>query len=367
MFVLHAAVLGSWTPHIPLVKDRIGLNEGTLGLALLGAPIGSVLAMLAVGTLIARLGSRRATLVVLVGYGLVAPLLGLAHSALALFLALLALGAFQGSLDVAMNAQAVTVEAAYVRPIMSSFHAFWSLGAFVGTGVGSLCVGLGIGLATQLALLGALVIVSAPFLARPLLRGDEAAGDHRIVLPWGNRWLLLLAGIMFAVLLCEGAAADWAALYFRDNLGTPAEIAGLGYATFALAMLLGRSMGDRWVAKYGGGRVVGVLTAVGGVALAVALLLDSPVAALLGFAVYGVGLSCTVPVCFSTAAARSGSHAGHSIAAVATAGWTGFLLGPPLVGTLAHTTSLPLALGVLPLLSIVIAFSARSVRSTPAP
>lgn len=366
VFVLHAMVFGSWTPHIPLVKDRIGLNEGTLGIALLGAPIGSVLAMLAVGTLIARWGSRRTMVVMMVGYGVVAPTLGLAGSLPALFFALLALGAFQGSLDVAMNSQAVAIEGRYGRPIMSSFHAFWSLGAFAGTGVGILCVGLGIGLAAQLAVVGALVAISAPFLARPLLRGDQAAEEHRIVLPWGNRWLLLLAGIMFAALLCEGAAGDWAALYLRDDLRTPAEIAGFGYAAFALAMLFGRAMGDRWVAKYGGGRVVAVLATVGGVALAVALLLGHPAAALLGFAVYGLGLACIVPVCFSTAAARSGSHAGHSIAAVATAGWAGFLLGPPAVGTLAHATSLPLALGLLPVLCLVIAFGARSLRTTPA-
>jgi MFS family permease len=367
VFVLHAVVFGSWTPHIPLVKERIGLSDGTLGLALLGAPVGSVLTMLAIGSVIARWGSRRSMVVTMVGYGLAAPTIGLADSLPALFVALALLGAFQGALDISMNAQAVAIESEYERPIMSSFHAYWSLGAFAGTGIGVLGVALGVGLATQLAVIGVFVAAAAPFLARALLRTDRATGDdHRIVLPWGNRFLLLLGGIMFAALLCEGAAGDWAAVYLRDSLDAPTEIAGLGYAAFALAMLLGRAMGDRWVAAYGGGPVVGVLAAAGAVALTIGLVVGHPVAALAGFAVYGLGIACIVPVCFSAAAASGGSHAGHSIAAVATAGWAGFLVGPPAIGALAHVTSLPLALGVLPVLCVVITVGARALRRSPA-
>lgn len=365
VFVLHAVVFGSWTPHIPLVKERVGLHDGTLGLALLGAPIGAVLAMTVVGTVIARWGSRRIMIATMVGYGLAAPTLGLADSLAGLFSALLLFGAFQGSLDIAMNAQAVAIETAYDRPIMSSFHACWSLGAFAGAGIGTVAVGLGVGLAPQLLVIGVAVAVASPYLARPLVRNDQATDDHRIVLPWGNRRLLLLGGIMFASLLCEGAAADWAAVYLHDALSAPTKVAGLGYASFAVAMFAGRLMGDRWVARYGGGRVVAVLAGAGAVALGVVLPLGLPVPALVGLAVYGLGLSLVVPVCFSAAAA-AGNHAGHSIAAVATTGWVGFLLGPPAIGSLARATSLPLALGLLPALCAGIALGARHLRTVPA-
>jgi MFS family permease len=361
VFVLHAVVFGSWTPHIPLVKDRIGLHDGTLGLALLGCPIGSVLAMTVAGTVIARWGSRRTMIATMVGYGLAAPALGLADSLAGLFSALLVLGAFQGSLDVAMNAQAVAIQTAHGRPIMASFHACWSLGAFVGAGIGTVAVGLGVGLAPQLLTIGVAVALASPCLARPLIRNDQATDHHRIVLPWGNRRLLLLGGIMFASLLCEGAAADWAAVYLRDTLSAPTQVAGLGYASFAMAMFAGRAMGDRWVARYGGRRVVGMLAGAGAATLGAVLPLGLPVPALVGFAMYGLGLALVVPVCFSAAAAASGSHAGHSIAAVATAGWVGFLLGPPAIGSLAHATSLPLALALLPTLCAGIALSSRSV------
>jgi MFS family permease len=360
-FVIHAVVFGSWTPHIPAVKERLGLHDGTLGLALLGAPIGSILAMTLVGTLVARWGSRRVMLATLIGYCVVAPGLGLAWSLPALFLALLLLGAFQGSLDIAMNAQAVAIESAYGRPIMSSFHAAWSLGAFAGAGIGTVAVGAGLGLAPQLALVGAVTALAAPLLGRPLLRNDQATGDdHRIVLPWGNRRLLLLGGIMFAALLCEGAAADWTAVYLRDSLAAPGQLAGLGYASFAVAMFAGRAVGDRWVARYGGAAVVGVLAAAAAVALGAVLVLGEPIPALLGFAVFGLGMAVIVPVCFSAAAA-GGGHPGHAITAVATAGWLGFLIGPAVIGWLAHATSLPLALGLLPVLCAVIVLGARQL------
>jgi fucose permease len=263
-----------------------------------------------------------------------------------------------------MNAQAAAIETAYGRPIMSSFHAAWSLGTFAGVGVGTIALGAGLDLAPQLALITAATLLATPLLGRPLLRDDQAAEGHRIVLPWGNRRLLLLGGIMFAALLCEGAAADWTAVYLRDSLSAPVELAGLGYASFAIAMFVGRAFGDRWVARYGGALVVGTLAAAGAVALVAVLLLGQPIPALLGFAVFGLGVAVIVPVCFSAAAA-GGGHPGHSIAAAATAGWVGFLLGPPVIGWVAHATSLPLALGLLPILCVLIVLGARQLR-TPA-
>ncbi|SHF68244.1 MFS transporter [Streptoalloteichus hindustanus] len=363
VFGLHAAVFASWTPHVPEVKDQLGLHEGTLGATLLGAPLGSVLAMLVTSPALARWGSRRVTGVALVGYALAAPLLGLAGSAVALFAALTVWGAFQGALDVAMNAQAVAVERGYGRPLMSGFHAYWSLGSVAGIGLGMAGLSLGVSLAAQLAAVGAVAVVAAPVLVRPM-RADEVAGDdqHRFVAPWRQRGLLPLAGIVFAALLCEGAAGDWTAVYLRDNVGAPAALAGVGYGAFATAMFVGRWMGDRWVARHGRVRVVAVLSATAAVGTAVTLAVGHPWVALVGFAALGLGLSCLVPVVFSAAGSLPGSHPGQALAAVASAGWIGFLLGPPAIGGLAHLSSLPLALTVLPVLAAAIAVGARSLR-----
>ena len=362
VFAIHAAVFGAWTPHIPAVKDHLGLNDGTLGLVLLGAPVGSVIAMLVTGRAIAKWGSKRVVLATFLAFALVTPALGVAPTAPWLFAIIVVWGGFIGSLDVAMNTQAISVESAYGRPILSSFHAWWSLGAFAGVGLGALAITFGVGLRDQMiAFTVALLVVAWP-LIRPMLGDDQAAEEHKLGLPWRDKRVLVLAVIMFAGLIAEGAVGDWAAVYLRDTLDVPAERAGLGYGVFAVAMFLGRVGGDGWVAKFGPARVVGVLAAVGGLTFGVALLVGQFWLVLVGFAVFGLGIACIVPVVFSSAAAQSDAHAGQAIAGVATAGWAGFLLGPPLIGLLSHATSLPLALGVLPLCCLGIALAAGSLR-----
>jgi MFS family permease len=362
VFAVHAAVFAAWTPHIPEVKDRLGLNDGTLGLALLGAPVGSVIAMLAAGGAIAKWGSKRVVLLTFLAYALVSPALGFAPSPVWLFVALAFWGGFQGALDVAMNSQAIAVESAYGRPILSSFHAWWSAGAFVGVGLGGLAVAFRVDLRVQMITVTVLLLLAAWPLTRGMFGDDRAVDEHKLGLPWRDRRVLVLGAIMFGGLLCEGAIGDWAAVYLRDTVGVPIGRVGLGYAVFAVMMFLGRVGGDRWVARFGPTRVVGGLAALGGVSFGLALLAGQFWLALLGFALFGLGIACIVPVVFSSAAAQSDAHAGQAIAGVATAGWAGFLLGPPLIGLVSHATSLTLALAVLPLCCLGIVLASRSLR-----
>ncbi|TWP47241.1 MFS transporter [Lentzea tibetensis] len=362
VFVAHAIGFGAWTPHIPLVKDRLDLSEATLGFALFGASVGSVAAMLLCGPVIARCGSRRVTAIALVAYALTNPLLGLAWSPLSLFVALTLWGGAQGLLGVAMNSQAVTVERAYPRPIMSSIHAFWSLGAFLGVTIGSVFIRFGFDLAQQMVVIAAVFVLATWPLARPMLTDRVEVEQHRLALPWRDRRLLALGGLMFAALLVEGAVGDWSAVYLRESLGAPESLSGLGYSVFAMTMFTGRALGDRWVGRFGARRVLGTLALVGGSAMAVALMIGSFWPAVAGFTVIGIGLSCNVPVMYSAAAGEADGHAAHAIAAVSTAGWAGLLIGPVLIGMLAHVTSLPIALGLLPLLCLVVAFGSRILR-----
>lgn len=361
VFAVHAAVFAAWTPHIPAVKDRLELNDGTLGLTLLGAPVGSVVAMLLVGRWVARWGSRRVVLAMFLGYGVASPLLGLAWEPWALFAGLAVWGGFQGALDVAMNSQGIAVEAGYGRPILAGFHAWWSFGGFVGVGLGALAIAVGLDLTAQMVVVTGVVLLIAVPLTRAMLGDDHAVDEHRLGLPWRDRRVLLLGGVMFAGLLCEGAVGDWAALYLRDTVGVSAERAGWGYAVFAAMMFVGRVMGDRWVVRFGAARVVGGLAAVGAVGLAVALAVGGFWLALGGFGVFGLGLACIVPVAFSAAAAQSEAHAAQAIAGVATAGWAGFLLGPPLIGLVAHASSQGWALAILPVLCLGVVLGARSL------
>jgi len=160
VFVVQAFLFASWTAHIPQLKAQLGLSDASLGIALLGPPVGSISAMILSGYLLPRLGSALMVRACLAGYCLTGALVGGTGSLLGLFLALVLWGAFQGALDVSMNTQAIAVERSVGRPIMSGLHGGWSIGAFAGAALGAGGVAIGLSLRDQLALLGVLVLVA---------------------------------------------------------------------------------------------------------------------------------------------------------------------------------------------------------------
>ncbi|WP_225729285.1 MULTISPECIES: MFS transporter [unclassified Nocardia] len=364
-FFVHALLFASWTAHIPQIKDRLELDDADLGTVLLGAPIGSVTAMTITGWLLSRVGSTRMIQATVVGYAVCGVAVGLADSAILLFVALAFWGLFQGAFDVAMNTQAVTVEQAVATPIMSRLHGIWSIGGFAGALVGAGAVAIGVELSSQLAGLGTIAIALVWALSRALIADSvkpavtEINSTRRVV----SVPVLMLGGIAFASMLCEGVVADWSATYLRDDLGAGAASSGLGYAAYALTMVLTRLSGTVLQRRFGNRTLLPALATVFAVGICAALALHQPMAAVLGFAATGVGLALLVPSAFSAAAAvgRDNSHTdpGSAIATVAALGWFGYVSGPPLIGHLADRTGLSTALWVLPVLAIVIAATAR--------
>jgi MFS family permease len=364
VFVVHGLLFASWTAHIPHIKSALGLSDGTLGLALLGAPVGSVCAMVAAAYLLPRWGSRRVVQIALVGYCAAGPLVGLCGNLLALTAALFLWGAFQGSLDVAMNTQAITVERASRRMLMSGLHGGWSIGSFVGAGIGALAVGAGITLTPQLLVLGTLALLVAGLLTTRMLPdaadGNDQADEPRDVderQASASRWsggMVLLGAIAFASMLCEGATADWASVYLSGPLHAHGVIPGLGYAAFNLAMLTVRLSGNRLLTRYRPNRLLPTLAMVATLGFALAMLIAQPAAALVGFACLGIGLASVVPAVFSAAGRIPGLHPGTAVATASACGWTGFVCGPPLIGHLASVASLPAALALLPVLAAFI-------------
>jgi MFS family permease len=364
-FISHGLLFASWTAHIPQVKDHLGLSDGTLGLALLGAPLGSVAAMLVVARVIPRLGSQRVVQISLLGYCLAGPLVGLAGSFAALFAALFAWGAFQGALDVSMNTQAVTVERAAGRPLMSGFHGSWSIGAFAGAGIGALGVAAGVSLTPQLLLLAIPVLATTGPLSLRMLPDPGTASQHE-----GGRTavrlsgpVLVLGAIAFASMLCEGASADWASVYLRGSVGVGAAVAGLGYTAFALAMVIVRLTGNRLQSRFRTRQLLPLLAVIATAGFTAGLLGGVPVTVIGGFACLGVGLALVIPTVNSAAGRLPGLSQGTGIAMVSACGWAGFVFGPPIIGELASASSLTAALGVLPALTACIAVATARVKA----
>lgn len=378
VFVAHGLLFASWTAHIPQVKAHLRLSDGTLGIALLGAPLGAVTAMLFSAHLLPKFGSRRVVQVALVGYCATGPLVGLTGNLLALFAALYLWGAFQGALDVAMNTQAIAVERASRKTVMPGLHGGWSIGALIGAGIGAVAVSAGIRLTTQLLVLGTLALLLAGLLTtrmlpdaadRTIASDDTPALESRSITM--SRWsggILMLGAIAFASMLCEGATADWSSVYLSGTLHATGVVPGLGYAAFCLSMVAVRLSGNRLLARYRPSFLLPVLATVATVGFSAALLVGRPIAALVGLFCLGLGLASIVPAVFSAAGRLPGLHPGTAVATASACGWTGFVCGPPLIGRLASWTSLPVALALLPVLTafvVVAASTSRGLKAQP--
>jgi predicted MFS family arabinose efflux permease len=356
-FFIGGFAISAWAPLIPFAKRKLALDDGQLGLMLLCLGVGSVLMMPLAGGLAARFGCRRMILVAGAMICLCMPALMLAPSIPVLALALAVFGASMGVLDVVMNVQAVIVERASGRPMMSGFHGMYSVGGIAGAGgvAGALALG-----ASPLLAIGGMAIVAALLLAasRRGLLVDGGDGDHpAFVLPRGR--VLLIGAVCFAMFLSEGAVLDWSAVFLSSVRHADPATAGFGYVAFAVTMTIGRLTGDRIVQALGAFRVVlcGALVAAAGFSLAI--LVPSPLAGLAGFALVGAGAANVVPVMFSAAGRARGMPTHLAVAAVTTMGYAGVLLGPAALGFLADATSLAAALGLLVLLLIAVASVAR--------
>jgi MFS family permease len=354
VFFVNGFVYASWVPRLAQIRAGLDLSEGMLGLALLMVAIGAIVAMPVTGHLIARHGSRALTRVTLILVGIGLPLIGFADGFAMLCLTFLFYGAAAGVLDVSMNAQGIAVERAYRRPIMSSLHGMFSIGAMAGAGATGIVASQGIGIIAQFVAVGALTVLLGPLVARAMLPAQADAGGRGegFVLP--DRRLVALGVIAFCGLLGEGAMGDWSAVYLDQSLGADVEVAAVAFAVFSLTMALGRFSGDRIVGRLGGGAVVrggGALAALG---LGATLLIGRPEVAIVGFGLIGAGLSCIFPVALSAATRTPGMAAGTAIAGVCTIGYVGFLVGPPAIGGLAELVGLPAALGVVMLLFALI-------------
>ncbi|WP_315721530.1 MULTISPECIES: MFS transporter [unclassified Bradyrhizobium] len=355
--------IACWAPLVPFAKQRLGVDDATLGLLLLSLGVGSVASMLAAGLLSARYGSKPVVIVSGLALSMLLPPLTVAATPVTLALALLVFGAALGSLDVAVNIQAIEVERHSERPLMSGFHAQFSIGGFAGSGVMTALLALDVapllGTLVCCALALAAMIVAAP----RLLASKPQQSGAMLVLPHGA--VLLLAALAAIMFLVEGAMLDWSALLLTSSGRLPAAQAGLGYIMFSIAMTAGRLVGDAVVARIGDRTTLLWGSAIAIAGFAVLLAVPSILAAMTGFALIGLGASNLVPVLFRRAGAQTAMPVGLAVAAVTTAGYSGVLLGPAGIGFVAAATSLPTAFWILAALLVIVLASAPLVARSP--
>jgi len=365
IFLIHGLIIATWASRIPAFQAQLHLSPAVLGRSLMMAAIGSVFAMPVAGWLIHKFGSLSITLGSTLGFGLALPLIAGSNTVLTLSVALLFYGAMAGSMDVAMNTHAVMLEKLYQRHIMSSFHALFSLGGMAGAALGGLVASRGVPVGLHFWV-GGIALVAMSLLAFRWLPLPSPSADAEKLAPGGTiAWsvtLGALALLAFSIMLVEGAIADWSAIYLRTSVLTGPGLAALGYAVFSGAMAAGRLAGDYLTGKLGRAHLVcyGALLAAAGLAFVVVF--GNAASALVGFTCAGAGLATIIPNTFAAAGNIEGTAPGPSLAVVTTAGYAGFLAGPPLIGSVAQLSTIRAALWILVVLSGLSAFASTYMK-----
>lgn len=366
IFTVSGFASAGWIARIPAVKAKMDMDTAQLGLLLLFIAVGSLFAFQIIGRLIEHWGSQRATTVFTVLYLVALMALALSPTAVVLAASLLFYGFGFGAMDVAMNAQGVTVEKHIRRPIMGSLHGYFSLGALIGAGISALLASVGVGLEVNLVLFAiiglAFTIWSIAGLIddEPIEETAKSSSGGRFSLP--PRALWGLGVIAFCAAVGEGSLADWGALYVHEELESSEGMAAFGFTIFSTTMLIGRFATDVLTVRFGAARLVRFGAIVSALGLGIGLIPGTTVAAIVGFAVMGIGLASMFPIVYSAAGSIPGIPSGRGVAAVATIGYTGFLAGPPILGLLARATSIQMALLVVVALIAVIPFFANHLR-----
>lgn len=374
VFTLNATIIASWVARLPATRDRLELDPRSIGLVLLMMGIGSLCAMPFVGRLAARWSSRPVVVAAATVCAICLVSLTLTPNAVATGAVLFVLGAAYGSWDVSMNIHGSFVDRSAGRDYMPRYHGSWSVGLAVGAALGALAAGIGLSLTAHFAIAALIGCGGSILIAVRFFRDDRgtagAAADEvppetpatedgprpRLL----SRRLVLIGVITLCGCLLEGAAADWVALYLTDERGATAALAALAYGVWAAAMALSRFSGTTLIERLGRARAIRIAGAVVLLGVVATLALPGVYGAMLGVVFWGAGVALVFPAAMSAGGETPG-RAADGIATVSTIGYGGFLVGPPLIGLIAHEIGLGRALWILPVLAVGIVLLAPVV------
>ncbi|MDQ3277318.1 MAG: MFS transporter [Bacteroidota bacterium] len=359
LFFLQGLCFATWASRIPSIQQSLGISESLLGVILFSLPAGSMLSLLFSGKLVTRYGSKKIAVNALLSYSLLLPAIGFASSPVLLIASLVLFG-FAGNLsNIAINTQAVHVEARYGRSIMASFHGLWSTAGFVAAGIGTFMIGRGIVPLTHFVVITAVIATGVAACYHYLVAEEKAPAASAPLFVKPDKTLLRLGILAFCCMICEGAMFDWSGIYFQKVVGAEKSWIGAGYTAFMCAMASGRFVAD-WVSnKLQFSRTIflsGILITSG---LLLAVMVPKVLPSIIGFLVVGFGVSSVVPLIYSEAGKSKTIAAGMALTAVSSIGFLGFLIGPPLIGVLAGVFSLRISFLVIALVGLLIAVMIR--------
>jgi fucose permease len=359
---------GIWGAHIPSVKVQHGLSEFSLSMVLLAGAFGSISALFFAGRLVAGLGARRAVIVagwlMCAMFSLLLVLPGLWAVLPAAFL----FGCGMSVFDVSINSEGSELESVTGRPIMSNLHGMFSVGAMSGATLSSALLHAGVAPALQLGAAAAVLAIVMALASTGMLEVHASAAEgDKAHFAWPRGLLLLIGLLIFTGMIAEGVMNDWCVLYLKQEQGMPQAQAALGYSAFAGAMALARFGGDSLRARYSERSILFASASLAAVSMAVVLLVGVPWVSMVGFALVGAGVAPVAPILFNAATRVPGVSRAAAIASVTSIGYSGFMVGPPLIGSIAQATSLTVALAAVVVGAVCLAIGSRKVPLAATP
>lgn len=358
-FLNLGVVAGAYGAHVPSIARTYQLDARALAGIMLCATVGSLTMLVGAGPIIGRLGARQATVVGGLAFSVAIASLLVMPSVWLLLPVMALLGAGESLFDIAVNAEGSMLEQLGGRAVMSGFHAMFSVGAMIGAAMIAAMFRAQLAPATQLVSIGVVLAVLALGASRGMLPAHPAEeGAH---FAWPQGVLLTIGLLILAGMMAEGVMYNWSVLYVRESLGAPADRAALAYVAFSAATAAMRFAGDSIRARVAERTVLVAGALLASVAMLVVLLSANASVAFVGFAFVGAGLATVVPILYNATTRIPGVRRAAALASASAIGYVGFLLGPPLVGSIAHVSSLGTALGVLIIACLVLVFGAGRV------
>ena len=330
----------TWASRIPTIQQQLHLNEAQLGAVLFALPVGLMATLPLTGVLLSRFDSRRIMMIGAIFFNLMLCCIGFATQTWELVMALVCFGSSRNLLNISVNAQSIGVQSLFDRSIIARFHGIWSLAGFGGAALGSLMVRFSVSPAWHFLIVGVLLTAFCLYAYPGSMPQQPAPRERR---PWfalPDKTLAKYGLISFASMACEGTMFDWSGIYFRKAVHADRDTATLGFVAYMIAMTLGRLTGDRLANRFGIRTMLSYSGGLIGLGLLIAVAFPYPLIAGFGFILTGFGVSCVIPMVFSMAGRSVGMTSGSAIAAVSTVGYLGFLIVPPLVGSIAQLAGL---------------------------
>ncbi|MGM0390441.1 MAG: MFS transporter [Bacteroidota bacterium] len=328
----------TWASRIPTIKMDFDLNEAQLGNLLLAMPISSLLGLPISGWLVSKFDSRFPLQISFILFVLSLALIGIADSMLGVIFGICLFSFCMRILNIAMNTQSLSLQKSFDKKIIGSFHGLWSTGGLAGVGFSTLMIKLNVLMDTHLIVVAVFSLLTSLFVYRFLLKKDRAVEGNKLILGKPDKFILYLGILVFFAAVCEGGMFDWSGVYFKEVIKE--DLFTLGYFIFMVFMALSRFFSDKIIERTGMKKMYVISSSFISAGILLMILFPYFWPAIIGFSLTGIGVAAIIPMTFSLAGTSKKYSAGMAISIIATYGIVGMLLGPPLIGYLAHLFNL---------------------------